>query len=243
MNHILRHICYDIQSDLKQTGDDREITLPKIAFYVLMVGNRIKSQHIEKRDSGAFLHIFAEVPVLTATTNSVPDLVKGRKYFELPKSIYDFHKDQGIAYVSYAKNAECDLAYSGIGFNRTKAGRPAERLYYSKYEKPSPKNPYFYRTGNYVGLLGIEHTIVKSLEVGLYSTFDPITSIDIDAPFDFPEELLPVLKKQVLDLGRFVLMVPSERTNDGDDGTKGQEVPTQKLISVNDQNMNNPQQA
>ncbi len=235
MNNTLRHIAYDIQSDLKQTGDDRDITLPKVVFYVLMVANRLKSQHINKRDSGAFLHTFPDLPIIRPTNNSTNDLVKGRAYIHLPKSIYDLETDRGVEYVNYSRDEECRMAFDGVSFTRTFAGRPSERLYKSKYEKPSPKNPYWYRVGDYLGIIGIENTTASSLEIGIYSTLDPITTIDIDQPFDFPEELLSVLKRQVLDLGRFILMIPSERTNDGANDISNGAVPTNKLISVNDQ--------
>lgn len=243
MNNTLKHICYDIQTDLKQTTDDQEIPLSKIAFYVLAAANRLKSQHIDKISSGAFIHTFPDVPVIRSSVNN-GDIIKNRPYIELPKSVYDFDKDKGIHYVGYnADNGEnCDgPRYAKVGFTRTEAGRKLERLYYTKYETPTPKNPYWYRVGSLVYLLGIESTTIDKVELGLKTTFDPITTIDIDAPFDFPEELLPILKRQVLDLGRFVLMIPSERTNDGDSTLNGP-VPSQKLVSVNDAYNNQTQQ-
>lgn len=242
MNNTLRHIAYDIQSDLKQVGDDREVTLPKIVFYILMIANRLKSQHIDKHDSGAFLHSYPDLPIIRPTNNSTKNLIKGRAYIFLPKSIYDLEQDRGVEYVNYSIDEDCRQAFDGVSFTRTFAGRPAERLSKSQYEKPSPKNPYWYRVGDYLGIIGIENTNAKFLEAGIYSTFDPITTIDVDQPFDFPEELLSVLKRQVLDLGRFVLMVPSERINDGSNDVSNGNIPTNKLVSVNEQNGGQPQQ-
>jgi len=59
-------------------------------------------------------------------------------------------------------------------------------------------------------------------------------SLDIDQPFEFPQELLPVLKRQILDLGRFILQIPNDLINDGT-GLQSKQIPTQKLISVNEQ--------
>ena len=111
-----------------------------------------------------------------------------------------------------------------------------QRLYFSKYEEPDPKNPYWYRAGQYIYLLGIECVNPKAVEIGIYSTLKPITdpTIDLDAPFNFPEELLIQLKRQVLDLGRFVLVIPEERTNDGVDSDQGKAIPANKLTSVNE---------
>ena len=58
--------------------------------------------------------------------------------------------------------------------------------------------------------------------------------IDLDAEFEFPEELILILKRQVLDLGRFALKMPEDRNNDGVDDTNAKNVSDQKLVSVND---------
>jgi len=81
---------------------------------------------------------------------------------------------------------------------------------------------------------GVECIDIETVEIGLFMTLPPITEIKLDEEFDFPDELLFVLKKQVLEMGRFALMVPQERVNDGDDDTNAAQVPTNKLTSVND---------
>jgi hypothetical protein len=57
---------------------------------------------------------------------------------------------------------------------------------------------------------------------------------------DFPDELLIILKRQVLDLGRFTLMLPQERVNDGSDDGARKGVPTNKLVSVNELSEDTP---
>jgi hypothetical protein len=91
--------------------------------------------------------------------------------------------------------------------------------------------------------LGIECVNPKKIEVGVYSTIQPITSssIDLDMQFPFPEELLIQLKRQVLDLGRFVMMIPEERVNDGADNKLNQGIPTAKIVSVNEMEQDTPQ--
>jgi hypothetical protein len=54
-------------------------------------------------------------------------------------------------------------------------------------------------------------------------------------------ELDHILTRQVLDLARFSLMVPGERVNDGTDTLQSQSVPSGKIISVNQPEMNNGQ--
>lgn len=240
----LRTIVNDISKDLKQIADDKEITDIQIGHWIIMLANRIRSQHIAKRDSGAFLSIFANVPVQEFTITTNPNQVKGRKYIEIPEVIYDYDRDGGIEYLSYyieLPEENCPPPFTNQTFTRTTPSE-SQRLYYSKYETPNPKNPYFYRVGPYIYLLGIECANVKNLEIGIYAALKPVTdgSLDLDARFDFPEETLIILKRQVLDLGRFVLMMPQERINDGSaEGTA--QIPTNKLTSVNELTEDTPQ--
>jgi len=235
MATLLRHIVDDIAQDLNQVSDDKDVAKSQIAFWVILLGNRLKSQHIGKRDSGAFLTTFDNVPVISVGVSSENE-IKNRKFFILPKSIYDYDKDGGIEYISYCLDVDmpgCPPPFTNVQFGRTTPSK-SRRLYFSEYEKPKPSNPYFYRVHDHIYLLGIECVDIKKIEIGIYSTLDPITEIDLDAPFDFPEELLIILKRQVLDLGRWALMVPQERVNDGDDTEKPKVVPQNKLVSVNE---------
>lgn len=232
---ILRYIIDDIVLDLKQTLDDRLIQRSQIAYWTLLIGNRLKAQHISKRDSGAFLSTFADIPVEEFTSNGKNE-IKGRKYIKLPKCIYDYDMDGAIEYMSYYIEEEqdgCPPPFTDVQFSRTSQSS-SRRLYGSIYEKPAPDNPYFYRVGDYLYLLGLEKVDVKFIEIGLYASLDPLTEIDIDAPFDFPDELIAILKRQVVDLGRFSLLIPKERVNDGDDDSKSGAVPTNKIVSVNE---------
>lgn len=238
MGTILRHIVDDIAEDLKQIIDDKTIESSQIAFWVILIGNRLKSQHIGKRDSGSFLSVYDEVPVETKTISKLPNEIKNRKFIRLPRTIYDYDRDGGIDYISYCLEEPqdgCPPPFTNVTFDRTTPSK-SERLYFSKYEKPSPARPYFYVVHDYIYLLGIECVDIKSLEIGIYSTLDPVTEIDLDAPFDFPDELLIILKRQVLDLGRFSLLMPEDRTNDGANRIAANAVPTNKLTSVNELN-------
>lgn len=235
MGTPLRHIVNDITVDLRQIFDDKRVIPSQIAYWVILVGNRLKSQHIKKMSSGAFLTTFAEIPL---EVSDVPgdNLVRYRNYFDLPDCIYDFNNDRAIEYISYSVVPELPNELpplTNVVFGRTTPSA-LKSLYANPYTKPSVKTPYFYRSKNRIYVLGLECVKVQSLEVGLYLTLDPVTEIDLDADFEFPEELLFVLKKQVLDMGRFALLMPQERVNDGDDDTNPNQVPTNKITSVND---------
>lgn len=242
---LLRTVVDDLATDFKQVFDDKQIQKSQIAHWVIMLGNRLLSQHIAKRDSGAFLNIYVNVPIQVVNVSSNPNIIKNRKFIELPTCIFDYDKDGGIEYISYYVDdlkVGCPPPFTRQTFTRTTPS-DAQRLYMSKYEEPSPINPYFYRAGQSVYLLGIECVNPKEIEIGIYSTIKPITDadIDLDAPFPFPEELLIQLKRQVLDLGRFVMVIPEERVNDGIDSENVQQAPLSKLTSVNELSQDFPE--
>jgi hypothetical protein len=240
MATILRHFADDILSTLKQTMDDKKISMAQVVYWTSVVGNQLKAKHIQNRSSGAFLSTFTELPVLPSIPSSNSNVIQNRKAIFLPSTIYDFDGDRGIEYISYESTGAPGMPpkYTRVSFTRT-TQKKSRILYFSKYETPSPSNPFYIRMRDYVVLLGIEQTDVPTLEVGLYVAFDPLTQIDIDQPMDFPDELLHVLKRQVLDLGRFSLQMPEERKNDGDASANTTQVPVQKITSVQEQNQAN----
>ena len=249
----LRYIVYDLLHDFKQIHKDSEIKPFQMLFWVISEANYLKKQHEGKIDSGAFITRF-NVPIAI-------DHVFHRQYFELPASIFDYDRDEGITYLCYSPNyfgttgaptttlpgqPEIDIPqFSTITFTRTTPAKSA-RLYFRDEERPSTTNPYFYRLNKNIYLLGVESVEVSAIEVGLRTSFDPlVVSLSFDQEFEFPSELLPILKRRILDLGRFVLSVPSDLMNDGT-GLQSKSMPTQKLLSVNDRpqdynNRNNDQ--
>ena len=241
----LRYIVYDILSDLRQLYDDADLSAFKVAYWVMTFSDRLKKQHIAKISSGAYLTRFDNVPVLTDPAN-------GRHYCVLPAVIYDFDEDKAVNYITYSD--EWYLGFSttiapdyipefvDVTFTRTTPAESA-RLYFRSDEEPAPGNPYFYRQGDRLYFLGTEDLAgFSSVEIGLNVAFDPTDlSLDLDAQFEFPQDLIPILKRQIFDLGRFILMMPSDLKNDGT-GLQGGQIPTQKIVSVNEQPEQNVEQ-
>src|ERR1700743_1532242 len=231
-----RIVVDDIMQTIKQTFDDKIIAKSQIAYWVTVVGNQLLGQHIDKRDSGQFLNVFARVPVQIDSANSGANRIKDRKYIELPSLIFDFDKDGGVEFIAYYNESIPGDYTRKIMYRTTQA--QSQWLRDSPYTKPSPENCYWYRSGNErIYFDGIENVPVKNVEIGIYTTLDPLINIDLDSPFPFPSELLSVLKMQVLNLARYSFLFPTEnRGNDGDDNTeKAQTV--QKIASVNDPNI------
>lgn len=237
MGFILRHIIDDISVTLKQTFDDKIIQRSQIAYWVLLVANTLKSQHIQKRSSGAFLSTFTDIPLISANASQqAKNIVKNRKYFVLPKTIYDFNNDRAIEYICYVSDGleTCPPQFTIQTFSRT-TQKISERLYYTKYETPSPKNPYFYRVGNNIFTLGLEKVDVQFLEIGIYTALDPLTTINIDEYLDFPDELMSILRRNVFELAKYSYLFPQERQNDGTASVADKALNMPKTQSVNPQ--------
>jgi len=226
----LRYVVYDILGDLKQIYKDAIISPFKTAYWVLVHADRLKKLHIEKRDSGAF--------VVPFDMDVVVDPGNGRNYFELPENIYDMDKDRAIEYITYPPSFDSDYPmFAGVTFTRVNVSE-VRRLYFREDEKPSPANPYFYRLQDRIYLLGVEQINLTSVESGLFTTFSPAASdLSLDAEFDFPQDLIPQLKIQILNMGRFVLTIPRDVLDDGT-SLPIQSMPKDKLVSAND-NVNN----
>ena len=227
-----RSVVYDIWTILRQNFDDDQITLNHVLYWTTIYADRLRVQHDLKHPSGVSLSVFNAIPVLT-------DATTGRKYIILPASIYDYDNDGGIEYLSYTYMVDTN-AFTQNTFSWTTAGA-AKRLYWTDDERPTPDNPAIYRVGDKVFILGIECIDVNFLEAGLKTTLS-YSACDLDEEFSFPPELLPILQRQILDLGRFVLQIPADRTNEGDYSLKGEDMPKTKIVSVQDMAVQQPQQ-
>jgi len=221
-----RYVVNDLLQAFQQVEATSKITQAHVFFWVQTIANRLRKKSIEKNyGSGDLLNIFTGIPVLKQVASTNPNVVKGRKYFVLPRAIYDYRNEKGINYVSY-EFSDDSIGFTKIFFQPT-APSVSHRLYYSPYEKPSSRNPYFYRVHDNIYLLGVDDVTVKTVEVGLYSVLDSrINLINIDDTLDIDEEQISILRYEVLNLGRFALMMPQDRRNDGADTTITQGKPT-----------------
>lgn len=232
----LKIIVDEIRTTIKQTFDDKDVSRAQVAMWVIIVGNKMLGQHNAKRSSGAFLNIYI-VPVIIATQTQLPNIIKGRKYIELPAAIFDIDLDGGVDYMAYYDPDENCLPQ----YRRKKIQRSTpsgiEWLELNTRTIPSPENPYFWRAGDVFPIVGIESTPVKEIEIGIYQTIDALEKVDLDKEFFFPQELLSDLKRQVTDLARFSFLFNNDSSNNGSDNTavQGKQIP--KLVSINqDQN-------
>ena len=231
----LRQMAGELHVSLKQSFDDADITLAQVAHWCQFFINKFASAKIATSDSGLYLSIYTDVPVVTPTVDVSPNIIANRKYAVLPNSIHDFDLDKGVKYISYTDFDEaCGPSFTGVRFIRTSTTK-SKTLYFSPYTYPKPSNPYFYRVRNNIYFLGVEKINLHYVEMGLYTTFDPFTLTSMDEPLYLDEALMADVYKNVLDIGRFVMLVPSEIINEGSNSLNPNANPKQRVVSLNEQ--------
>ncbi len=214
-NITLRYVVSDCLTILKKETANADLTEAQVQYWAVTIANKLRFQHILKSPTGRYLNIYTNIPVQISSTSTNPDLVKNRKYVDLPEAVYDMMAEKGINYICHTQDGTCPPEFMGLLFQPTSPST-AYRLNYSPYEEPSPKNPYFYRTdNNRIYFLGLETVNVRSLEMGLYTSIDMRTNrINIDSPLDLTEQHIDILRAQLLSLGSFSSAIPKDRTND-----------------------------
>jgi hypothetical protein len=214
-----RYVVYDLQKSFNAAFDDANFTRNQILYWVQVIANRLRVQHNAITNSDLFTSTFSSVAVQTDD--------KGRKYIDLPVQIMDLPNNSGIVYITYnVETCKCSgPTFAQVWFQGTGLGA-VQHLYLDEYTKPSVKNPYFYRVGdkvdgvsvNRIYLLGLECIEVEDVEIALKASLDPKKVCNLDDNIPLPDELVQELMMQVLQLGRFVMLMPSENVNDGQDG-------------------------
>lgn len=237
-----RYVVYDIEKSLKKTFDDADITINQILYWVMVVANKIRAQHEGIAKSDLYTSTFSDV--------AIQEDDKGRKYIDLPTQVMDLPNNAGIVYISYNMETNCcrGPVFAQTPFEPVNVG-DVQHLYFDKYTTPSPKSPYFYRIGdkyngvdvNRVYLLGIECVDVEDLEIAVKSTLNPKTLCNLDEEIPVPDEFIQSLIMEVLQLGRFVMMIPEERENTGEDEVQMQNYRTPKVPESQDYSNNNPE--
>lgn len=225
-----RTVTDDLLIILKQHFDDREITFAQALWWVILAADRLKMLHIAKRESGAFMTTFV------VDTQQDTDL-NDRMFIQLPGQIYDMDLDAGVDYMAYFIEGD-DKHLTRIQFYRTSPAQARSQSGNSD-RKPSPRNPHFYREGNRLYLLGVTSDVEK-VEIGLFLTLPDITAVDIDQEIPFPNELLLILQRNVMDIGRWALTMPAVKINNtGSERNQVAGLPDPgKMVSVNDPALN-----
>jgi hypothetical protein len=216
-----RYVVYDLQKNFNASFDDADFTFNQILYWVQVVANKLRVQHNRITNSDLFTSTFSSINVMIDS--------KGRAYIDLPTQIMDLPNNSGIVYITYnVETCKCSgPTFSQVWFQGIEIGK-IQNLYLDEYTKPSTKNPYFYRIGdkvdgvsvNRIYLLGLECIKIEDVEIAIKSSLDPSAVCNIDDNISLPDELIGDLTTQVLQLGRFIMMMPSESLNDGQDNSE-----------------------
>lgn len=203
-----RFAAYSILEKFKQLNDDRKISLDLVVFYLQVAANNIKYRHLKnttQAPTGAYLTIFDDVTVIKNKNDST---------VTLPASIMDLINERGIDFIAYQMDRSCD--YLSVIFSRTK-GSYLWRAKMNPFEKPSPSNPVFWRSGDTVHLEGIECVDVDKVIMGLYTTVSTTTVCDLDSSIPIDEQYMQFVLMEAEALLRFGYATTQERMNDGSD--------------------------
>lgn len=227
----LRDIWADIRRDLKQNKDDLEISDMQGWYWTLAAADRLRMLHLQKRRSGAFRSSFV-LPVLTDQVHP------NRPYVELPVTIYDLDMDRGVDSVAYYVQNATEPGFALVeGFRID----PSELRMFTMHplKAPRPDRFYFWREGARLYMAGILAS-TPFMELKLYTNLPDVRTVNPDLPLDFPKELLYVLKRTVIENGRYALALPGQYLrNDGTNRPRGMALgEPEKTQSVNDP-MNN----
>lgn len=216
-----RYVVYDLQKNFNSTFDDADFTFNQILYWVMVVANRLRVQQTLANNSDLFTSTFNDIPVLSDSN--------GRKYIDMPVQIMDLPNNSGVVYITYnEETCNCDgPTFAQVWFQGINVGS-VQNLYGDEYMRPSSTNPYFYRIGHKVDevgvnrlyLLGVECVPVKTVEIAVKSSLDPKKLCNIDEEIPLPDEMIQELVMQVLQLGKFIMMMPKENVNDGADETQ-----------------------
>jgi hypothetical protein len=231
-----RYYVYAVKEQIKNTGDDSDVSTDMIMFFISVAANFINGRHLGKTQnkSGRFLVAFKNV-LLKKHPGS-------RMSLQMPSSLVDMENDSAIDAITYCyRDYEPDCGpdepiyvnFQVMPFSATQITHSNPR------RKPSPKNPIASLIGKDLIVQGLECYGEVYLDMFLYSAIDPTKLCDLDEEVLVTPTHEQVLITQVMQLLRFGLLVPDDKSNDGSDGSysqnKGKTAISQTQIGENQQ--------
>lgn len=242
----------DIADDVLQHSgyntDDAERDRPGALFSLSMVVNHFKRLRLEKELKSGYgsrgvtdaVTIFDNVKIKTEPR------LKDRAYFDLPATVFDLQQNGGFEYITYNTKSGCDNLL-GVRFEQTSPGE-LDMINGSEFQRPSEMYPRFFRArymnelGTFtdrVWLVGVS-PVATSVEIGVYLTAPDI--VDPNAQADIPDDMILNVKRHMLEMERWGLLVPQEdKLNDGRGRKLGSEVLQPPVrVSINDPSYQQP---
>jgi hypothetical protein len=231
-----RQASYAILESLKKTGDDSDVSIPLVLFYISVVANNIVGRDLRMgRRSGNHLAIFTGVPVEIDET--------GYYGLDLPAEVINIDFDGGVEFLSYNVESCCCLgpAYAQVSADPVQFGQ-LRAVYGDPMERPDASSPLYAvvgkrvndREGYRIYIIGPECINLRDVQIGVYCPVSPDPcDLDEKIPVKVTDEA--ELIREVASLIRWVQLVPDNNVNDGADN--------QSVIERNvPQPQNQPQQ-
>lgn len=216
-----RYVVYDLEKSLNSSFDDADFTFNQILYWVTVVANRLRVQQNDLTNSDLFTSTFTNIQVHTDEM--------GRKYIDLPVQVMNLPNNAGIVYITFNyETCKCEGPMFAQRFFQGVHLGEVQHLYLDDYTKPSIKNPYFYRVGhkindvnvNRIYLLGVECIDLVDIEIAVKASIDPTNICSLDDDIPLPDERIQELINEVLKLGKYIMLMPTEIVNDGEDMSK-----------------------
>lgn len=239
-NTTVRQLAYDILNQFGYNHDDADRNYIKVAYNIKVCLDKLAADGIKKDISkGDFLATQHEMSIWTV--DLLTDANRGWRYFDLPGSVYELPKDGGIASIYYYRPsglpANCPPQVARVKY-RPVALSWLESLWKSRWQYVDESQPVYARAsvGNAdrVYVFGQDEDI-DQLEAHLFLAMPNIPDLNLDDNISLPDNRIHTLKRMVIELERWALMVPQQRLkNDGRDMEPGQVVNTPPAVSVND---------
>lgn len=216
----------DISKFLKQNYAAAEVNPSTILFWVVTGASRLRRQRFANQLArtgtieGDYLAIFDEIPIKSLNVSGQSSMLKKQKYVEFPRKIVDLDFDAGLHLLTYSdKDTNCKYGpgYTRVKFHRTTPAK-AWNYYGNPHEMPSEINPYYFRdNGGLLWLLGLEDSSIEYLQAFVYlnPTYEEINDANIDTAIGLPEDLISILRADIVNMGNFALMMPRDRVNNG----------------------------
>lgn len=235
----LRQVAYDIMNQMGYNHDDAARSEVAVMYNIKVCLDKLKGDSL-KRDIKASDQLSMQEDLSVWTVDLLTQDDRGWRYFDLPGSVYSLPKDGGIQAITYYRldlPPNCPPQVARIQY-RPVALSWLTAIWGSRWQYVDETQPVYARaTVNGIDRVYVfgQSDDITQLEAELFLAMPRIESIDPDQQIEFPENRIHTLKRMVIELERWSLMIPQDRLkNDGRDFEPNQTTRTSSEVSVND---------
>ena len=215
-----RDLISALQTLNKEANADKDITDAMAIYLIGIFVNKYKYTKLAKGnfDYGKYLHID---PLMTVLLEPITK----RKYVELPTNLFNLPDNKAIHHATFSIFDEnTPPQFVGQNFFMTTPAK-AMQLYYNPYTTPSLSNVYGYVSENRCYFLGLETALIQMVEFGMFLAFQPFdANTDMDTDIE-DVEIADYILRSSLDMIRYMLIIPSDRKNDGSEVHSANTIP------------------